>query len=107
RQFRKHHRIRAEPALPGLFNSVQAGDYLGVAANHVRRLASDGLVDRNQVLPMAPWRLRKSQLDSVDVRSAIARYLVSPGDSDGVEPVDNQLALFDGPGSALPNGRDE
>ncbi|MFT7623378.1 MAG: hypothetical protein ACI9WU_002561 [Myxococcota bacterium] len=70
RQFRKHHRIRAEPALPGLFNSVQAGDYLGVAAHHVRPLASDGLVSRRGLdrscrpVRAAPPRSSQSWLSS-------------------------------------------
>lgn len=50
-----------------------AARYCGVSVMAIRRLVAIGVLKREQVVPYAPWEIRRSDLDSPALRSIIER----------------------------------
>lgn len=50
-----------------------AAKYAGISSHFVRKLIQLGVLPAKQVVPDAPWQIRRSDLDSDAVRAAIAR----------------------------------
>jgi len=73
RHFRKHHRIRQAEQDANVLSANESARYLGISYSAVERLATLGVLDRNQVMPYAPWRVDREQLDSEPVRTAVSR----------------------------------
>jgi len=50
-----------------------AAKYCGVSESTIKRLVSSGVLKREQVVPYAPWEIRRSDLDSPEIRIIIER----------------------------------
>ena len=73
RSMRSCHKIpvyRAEGA-GEYFNMKQAAAVLGISPMSVRRLIQSKILPAEQVVPMAPWRIRCPDLDSEQVQKAV------------------------------------
>ena len=73
-------------------NQVQTR--LGVSHNGLRGLVPLGLLATNQIVPFAPWRVRREQLDAESFRRAVAKLKVTGRLPKGGYP-DQQPGLFD------------
>lgn len=81
RTARRNHSIpgqRRSLSDPGILNQEQAAAYCGVSTKTIRRLVEEGLLEREQIVPYAPWEIRRSDLDEEPVRS-IVDHLRSTG----------------------------
>jgi len=58
---------------PAILSFGSAARYLGVSNTTVARLAEAGVLPVTQVVPYAPWEVRRGALDSEPVRSAVAQ----------------------------------
>lgn len=59
---------------PEILSLAQAARYCNVNAYLIRRMVEDGIVTNRQAVPMAPWELRRDELDSEPVRQVLERY---------------------------------
>ncbi|UCC71282.1 MAG: recombinase family protein, partial [Gemmatimonadota bacterium] len=66
-----HTKPRSDPEILSL---AQAAAYCEVPMSVIKRLVRNGLLTNGQVVPVAPWELRRSELDSEPVRGILARY---------------------------------
>ncbi|MGB9792662.1 MAG: recombinase family protein [Thermacetogeniaceae bacterium] len=58
-------------------NMTQAAEYLGVSPMSVRRLLSSGVIQGKQIVACAPWIIRKEDLDTEEVKSAVSAIKAS------------------------------
>lgn len=58
---------------PEILTLNQAAKYCNVSQLTIKRLVSSGVLKKNQVVPWAPWEIRRSDLDSEAVRSIFDR----------------------------------
>jgi len=56
-----------------LLSMGAAAKYCGVSESTIKRLVSSGVLKREQVVPYAPWEIRRSDLDSPEIRIIIER----------------------------------
>ncbi|MCP4612050.1 MAG: recombinase family protein, partial [Planctomycetes bacterium] len=73
--FRHHHRIHAthrQRDKPDVFSAERASEYLGVSRKALIGLIKRGFINKNQVMPFAPWQIQREQLDSEEVQQAVA-----------------------------------
>ena len=74
---RRNYGIRGHlqtPESPNLFNRAQAAEYCGVGPHIIQRMVDDGTLTNEQEVPMAPWELRRAELDSEPVRRWLDLY---------------------------------
>ena len=69
---------------PEILTKGQAVKYCGVSNQTVEKLVGAGIVKMEQVVPWAPWEIKRSDLDSKEVQAIIAHLrktgkLVLPG----------------------------
>ena len=94
---RRNHGISGQPKNildPEILNLKQAALYCKVSQNTIQRLMEKGALQANQAVPLAPWEIRKADLDSERVRGILQRLrrtgkLVLPGDH-----LESQPTLF-------------
>lgn len=71
---RRNHFIagqkRATPD-PEILSMGQAARYCGVSGATIKRLVSSGLLHKEQVVPWAPWEIRRSDLDAEPIRGVV------------------------------------
>ena len=71
--------VRSRYAIPDLvadpdaLNARAAARYCGVGIMAIRRLVARGVLKCGQVIPYAPWEIRRSALDSPAFRSILER----------------------------------
>jgi DNA invertase Pin-like site-specific DNA recombinase len=73
---RRNHAIaghKRTPEDPDIVSLGQAAKYCGVSQTAIKRLMASGLLHVAQVVPYAPWEIRRPDLDSEPVRSIIER----------------------------------
>lgn len=58
---------------PEILNLKQAALYCKVSQNTIQRLAEEGVLQMQQAAPLAPWEIRKADLDSEPVRAILQR----------------------------------
>lgn len=78
---RRNHRIAGQSKGipdPEILNQDQAAQYCGVSTGTIRRLVAAELVDKEQIVPYAPWEIRRTELDSEPIQ-AIVNHLKSTG----------------------------
>ena len=63
---------------PEILTLGQAVKYCGVSNETIRKLVEAGIVNKEQVVPWAPWEIKRSDLDSPEVR-AILEHLRTTG----------------------------
>lgn len=71
---RRNHGIagnRRTVVEPGLFTLRQAARYLDVGVKTVKRLVEEGVLNKEQVVPLAPWEIKQTDLDAEPVRRVI------------------------------------
>ena len=59
---------------PNIFSLSQAAKYCEVPASVIRRLVKDRLLKNGQVVPSAPWELKRAELDSEPVQRLLEKY---------------------------------
>lgn len=95
--------IRGKYRIPGHILTINdpeiltlggASKYLKVSQTTIKRLVTEGVLEKNQVVPWAPWEINKSDLDSGKIQEIIER-LRKTGKliKKGVDSK-NQLLLF-------------
>jgi len=95
---RRNHGIpgqkRSKPDLE-ILSMGQAARHCDVSTGTIKKLVSSGLLPKDQVVPWAPWEIRRTDLDSEPVRG-IVEQLHETGKLvlDGVDS-GNQQALFE------------
>jgi len=71
---RRNHGIagqkRSKPD-PEILSMGQAAKYCDVSPTTIKRLVSSGLLNKEQVVPWAPWEIRRSDLDAEPVRGIV------------------------------------
>jgi hypothetical protein len=70
---RNRYRIPDSPLDADVLNADAAARYCGVSIMAIRRLVTIGVLKCEQVVPYAPWEIRRSNLDSPTVRSMLDR----------------------------------
>jgi len=70
---RKRYQIPDSPFEAEVMHAVAAARHCGVSVMAIRRLVARGVLEREQVVPYAPWEIRRSDLDSPTVRSMLER----------------------------------
>ena len=94
---RRNHSIagrrRRDPD-PEILNLHSAAKYSGVSETTIKRLVASGVLHQEQVVPYAPWDIRRKELDSEPTQSILQRLrrtgkLVLEGGSS-----ENQHSLF-------------
>jgi DNA invertase Pin-like site-specific DNA recombinase len=71
---------------PDIFSLGAAARHCGVSNTTIERLVDGGLLPKEQVVPFAPWEIRRADLKSAPVREVIEQLrqtgkLVLPGDA--------------------------
>ena len=73
---RRNHCItgqkRAKPD-PEILTMNGAAAYLGVCSATLRKLVAIGAVPKQQVVPWAPWEIRRTDLDAEPVKAVLER----------------------------------
>ena len=96
RDCRRQNRITAtagrEPRTSMTMNQVQL--HLGISHNALLALVRLHLLDPNQLVPFAPWRVSRERLDSADVQRAVAQLKKTGRLPKGGSPI-QQPGLFD------------
>ncbi len=59
---------------PEILSLARAAKYCNVGKHVIARMVMKGLLTNEQTLPMAPWEIHRSELDSEPFRSAIELY---------------------------------
>jgi DNA invertase Pin-like site-specific DNA recombinase len=54
-----------------IFSLGQAARYCGISHKSVQKLAVSGVLEKSQIVPFAPWEIRKSDLDSPTIQRII------------------------------------
>jgi len=74
----------------------KAARYLGVSQTTIKRLVAGGVLEKTQIVPWAPWEIRRSDLES-DRMKGIVNHLRERGKlSLGGVDLDGQKELFSG-----------
>ncbi len=95
---------RSTYAIPGHARTVpdaeiltlgRAAQYCGVSQGTIMRLVGSGILPKHQIVPWAPWEIRRADLDSPEVQRILTR-LHTTGKS-GLQGVHsrNQQTLFE------------
>ena len=58
---------------PAILTRNEAARHCGVSVVTIKRLVEGGILDKEQVVPWAPWEIRRADLDSAPVREALRR----------------------------------
>jgi len=58
---------------PEVLSQGRAAKYCGVSPTTIKRLVASGLLKKQQVVPWAPWEIRRSDLDSDPIRCVVER----------------------------------
>jgi len=77
---------------PEILSLARAAKYCGIGKHVIERLVMKGFLAYEQVLPMAPWEIRRADLDSQPFRSALEHYRRT-GEYPSVGGEPNQLKL--------------
>jgi hypothetical protein len=64
---------RREKPDPEVVTPPQAAKYCGVSITTIKRLVASGLLKKEQVVPWAPWEIRRCDLDAEPIRRALKR----------------------------------
>jgi DNA invertase Pin-like site-specific DNA recombinase len=94
---RRNHDISGQPRNvldPEILSLKQAALYCQRSQNTIQRLVEKGVLQMHQAVPLAPWEIRKADLDSEPVRGILQRLrrtgkLALPGDH-----LESQETLF-------------
>jgi DNA invertase Pin-like site-specific DNA recombinase len=73
---RRNYDISGQPRNlndPEILNLKQAAIYCQVSQNTVQRLGEEGILPMQQVVPLAPWEIRRADLDSEPVLGILRR----------------------------------
>jgi DNA invertase Pin-like site-specific DNA recombinase len=70
---RNRYQIPDSPLDADVLNAEAAARYCGVSIMAIRRLVAIGVLKCEQVVPYAPWEIRRSDLDSPALRSMLER----------------------------------
>lgn len=80
---------------PEILTRNEAARQCGVSSVTIQRLVRAGTLRREQVVPWAPWEIRRSDLDSEPVRKALRRLRETGRLGRGGEDSAGQLSFFE------------
>ena len=63
---------------PDILTPGQSAKYLNVSQTTIKRLVANGILEKNQIVSWAPWEIKKTDLDSTNIRK-IVRTLQETG----------------------------
>jgi len=94
---RAKHSIRVERSRcgdEGVLSLGQAARYCGISHKSIQKIVAHGILEKNQIVPWAPWEIKKSDLDSLGIQN-IVKHLRATGKLilDGIES-SNQLSFI-------------
>jgi hypothetical protein len=78
---RRNHKIEGQKRAvndPEILNQEQAAAYCGISTRSIRRLVSEGLLPKKQIVPYAPWEISRADLDSEPVQ-VVVNHLKNTG----------------------------
>jgi DNA invertase Pin-like site-specific DNA recombinase len=78
--------FRKTPTMPGILTLKQAETYSGASDTSIKRLVDAGILPMTQIVPYAPWEIKKEDLDAQPVQKILERLkrtgkLVLDGDA--------------------------
>ncbi len=80
---------------PEILTLQGAAKYCNVSRQTIMRLVEEGVLENNQIVPYAPWEIKRSDLDAEPVRNIVER-LKSTGKLDfGWDDLKGQMGLFE------------
>ena len=56
---------------PEILTLGQSAKYLDVSQTTIKRLVANGILEKNQIVSWAPWEIKRSDLDSDDIRKIV------------------------------------
>jgi DNA invertase Pin-like site-specific DNA recombinase len=56
---------------PDILTTGQSAEYLNVSQTTIKRLVSNGVLEKNQIVSWAPWEIKKTDLDATNIRKII------------------------------------
>ncbi len=57
---------------PEILTQGQSAKYLDVSHTTIKHLVANGVLEKNQIVSWAPWEIKKSDLDSNNIRKIIS-----------------------------------
>jgi DNA invertase Pin-like site-specific DNA recombinase len=94
---RRNHSIPGQKRSPlnaELLSQGQAAAHLGVSSGTIRKMVSAGVLKKEQVVPWAPWEIRRADLEAEAVKTIVTRLrLTGHLVLEGVR-AENQSTLF-------------
>jgi hypothetical protein len=89
---RQRHELGGQkraPANPEILTMGQAAQHCQVSQSTIKKLVASGMVKKEQIVPWAPWEIKRSELNSEPVRRVLQRLrqtgkLVIEGDDSAV-----------------------
>jgi DNA invertase Pin-like site-specific DNA recombinase len=79
---------------PELLTLVRAAKHCGVSQGTLMRLVSSGILPKHQIVPWAPWEIRRADLDSPQVQQILTRLRETGKSGLRGVPSTNQPTLF-------------
>jgi DNA invertase Pin-like site-specific DNA recombinase len=73
---RRNHSISGQTQSkpdPDFVSQGQAAAYLGISSGTIRKLVATGVLKKEQVVPWAPWEIRRADLDAEPIKTIVAR----------------------------------
>lgn len=58
---------------PNILTLGQAAKYCNVSQTTIKRLVGSGVLKKEQVVPWAPWEIRRSDLESEEIKKVLER----------------------------------
>ncbi|HSC72508.1 MAG TPA: recombinase family protein, partial [Candidatus Methylomirabilis sp.] len=86
-----HYRTVPDPELLTL---TRAAEHCGVSQGTIMRLVTSGLLPKHQILPWAPWEIRRADLESPQVQQVLTRLRETGKSGLRGVPSTNQQTLF-------------
>ncbi len=86
-----HHRTVPDPEILTL---GRAAKHCGVSQGTIMRLVNSGVLPKHQILPWAPWEIRRADLDSPEVQRVLTRLRETGKSGLRGVPSRNQERLF-------------
>jgi hypothetical protein len=79
---------------PEILTLVRAAKHCGVSQGTIMRLVNSGVLPKHQILPWAPWEIRRADLESPRVQQVLTRLRETGKSGLRGVPSTNQHTLF-------------
>jgi DNA invertase Pin-like site-specific DNA recombinase len=79
---------------PEILSLGRAAKHCGVSQGTIMRMVNSGVLNKHQVVPWAPWEIKRSELDSVEVQQVLTRLRQTGKLATKEHRSSNQMTLF-------------